>query len=177
MKPLVKNDVTLRLVEESDAEFIFNLRQNEELSKYLNKVSSKIEDQTSFIKKSRELSAKGLEYYFIIEYKNEPVGTIRIYNINHELKTCTWGSWIIKRDLGNPKVSIISTFLIYKYCFESLGIEMIYFDVRKENLSVQKFHTSYGSKIVSEGETDIFFEFYQADFYNIFLDKFKKFLL
>jgi RimJ/RimL family protein N-acetyltransferase len=170
---LVEKDVTLRLVEESDAEFIFNLRQNEELNKYLNKVSSKIEDQTSFIKKSRELCGKGLEYYFIIEYKNEPVGTIRIYNINHELKTCTWGSFIIDKttikDEKPPKISVISLYAIFDFIFNKLGFPKIDFDVRKDNKNIKNFYIKFGGEVLKEDEIDCYLQITKHNYENIFL--------
>lgn len=173
MKFLAQNDVALRLVEESDTEFIFNLRQNDDLNRHLNKVSSKIEDQTSFIKQSRELSTKGLEYYFIIEYKNEPVGTIRIYNINHELKTCTWGSWIIDKttikDERPPKISVISLYVIFDFIFNTLGFPKIDFDVRNENKNIKNFYIKFGGEVLKEDEIDCHFRITKHNYNNIFL--------
>jgi len=139
------NGVTLRLVEGADAGFILQLRSDESLNTHISVTKNDIADQLKWIRNYKEREADALEFYFLILYQNEAVGTIRIYDIQG--RSFCWGSWIIQR--GNPvHVAIKSALLIYDYGFSVLKYDQSHFDVRVENTSVNKFHQRMGAELV-----------------------------
>ena len=164
------NDVSLRSVELSDAQFILQLRLNPELGAYLSTTANNIEMQREFIEKCKLKELQKLEYYFIIEYQNVPVGTVRLYNIDYEKSTFTWGSWIVQR--GNPgNVALSSAYMTYHFGFNNLNLQKALIDVRKENASVLKFHNTY-CDFLYEDEIDCYLEFKKENFHK-FTDKFQ----
>ncbi len=166
-------NINMRTVVAEDAEFIYSLRQNQEKTKYLSKVTGTVESQKEWIKNYKNREEDKKEFYFVIESKDEEkLGLVRMYDFK-EASFC-WGSWLIKK--GAPKTTAIESALqIYEFGFYSLGFEKSHFDVRKGNDKVVAFHQKFGAKIVDENEQDYFFIFKKSD-YDIIREKYKKYL-
>ncbi|SDB07072.1 Protein N-acetyltransferase, RimJ/RimL family [Pseudomonas sp. NFACC23-1] len=153
---LSSKSILLRLIEESDAEFVLTLRLDENYSRHLSSVVSDIEVQRSWIRNYKSDEAAGLQYYFIIErLDGVPCGTVRIYDIRDN--SFSWGSWILNED-KTRYAAIESSFLIYQFGFEHLGFTKCHFDVRKENTKVISFHEKMGAYRTGETDLDILFE-------------------
>ncbi len=163
--------INLRDVEVSDAEFILRLRCDEDKSKFLHKTQNDLQKQIDYIKNYK---TKEQEWYFIIENKSgEQLGTVRIYDVKDNTDFC-WGSWLIKN--GAPtNTGIESALLIYEYAFYQLGFTKVHFDVRKDNLSVRKFHERFGAQKVDENDLDVFYTYSKEGYENI-RNKYLKFL-
>jgi RimJ/RimL family protein N-acetyltransferase len=165
--------IKFRLVEIKDAEFIYKLRTNNKLNKYLSQISGSIEDQKKWIREYKKREKEKKEYYFVIMNENgDSIGLIRVYNIKNNY--LEWGSWILNPEKSNPILALKSILLIYKFIFEKLKYEKANFDVRKENKEVVFFHKSYGAKIINENDIDYFFEFTKED-YELMKEKYKRF--
>ena len=166
-------NINLRMVEIEDAEFIYNMRQNQNKTKYLSKVTGTVDSQKEWIKNYKQREDEEKEFYFIIESKNkDKLGLVRIYDLKND--SFCWGSWLIKE--GAPKTTAIESALqIYEFGFYKLGFEKSHFDVRKGNDKVIAFHQRFGAKIVSEDELDYFFNFQKSD-YEIIKEKYKRYL-
>lgn len=152
--PIIGKRINLRDVEVSDAEFILSLRLDADLSQYLSATAADVEKQRAWIEnyKSREN-----EWYFIIENKQrEPVGTVRIYDVQSD--SFCWGSWIIVKS-ARSYASFESAILLYDYAFFTLGFAKSHFDVRKENDKVVTFHQRFGAETVSADEENYYFNF------------------
>lgn len=166
---LVKYGLEVRFVEEEDAEFIYELRTNQNLNKHLNEVVGGVENQKQWIKEYKKREALGLDYYFIFLINGERQGVCRLYDI-HE-NDFTSGSWIFKEDavLGSAVIGdIISREIAY-----SINPNFInYFDVRKENVSVVRYALSYKPEIINEDEQNIYFKETREQF-----DKYKEIYL
>ncbi|MBM7309217.1 GNAT family N-acetyltransferase, partial [Citrobacter freundii] len=106
--------IHFRLIEESDASFLYQLRMDETLNKYISKVDSSIEMQKEWIRNYKEREKEHIEYYFIIERNdtNEKIGTIRLYGITDDNRFC-WGSWILN-SRKTVTSAIESAYLIYE---------------------------------------------------------------
>ncbi len=138
-------------VDESDAEFIFELRTDPELNEHISTVSGNIKDQIEFIKKYKE---KPDEYYVVFQdKKGKPYGLGRMYNITNE--RFTPGSWIMKKS-APPIFSIESVLLMYDFAFKTLSLKYADIDVRKENKTVIAFHQRFGAEYVKEDELHIY---------------------
>ena len=166
-------NINMRTVTTEDAEFIYNMRQNQNKTKYLSKVTGTVESQKEWIKNYKQREEEKKEFYFLIELKDkEKLGLVRMYDFQDE--SFCWGSWLIKEDA--PKTTAIESALqIYEFGFYSLGFEKSHFDVRKGNDKVISFHQRFGAKIVDEDELDYFFNFEKSD-YEITKEKYKRYL-
>ena len=166
-------NINMRTVEIEDAEFIYNMRQNQNKTKYLSKVTGTVESQKEWIKNYKQREEEKKEFYFVIESKDkEKLGLVRMYDFQDE--SFCWGSWLIKEDA--PKTTAIESALqIYEFGFYSLGFEKSHFDVRKGNDKVISFHQRFGAKIVDEDELDYFFNFEKSD-YEKMKEKYKRYL-
>lgn len=162
-KKVVSKNIILRDVEENDAAFILSLRCDEKKSRFLHKTDADLSKQIEYIKRYKN---KDNEWYFIIEDKNEqPLGTVRIYDVINNDDFC-WGSWLIKNEAPST-TAIASAVLIYEYAFYKLGFSKVHFDVRKDNLSVRKFHERFGAQKYSENELDVFYRYSKEDYEKI----------
>ncbi|QXB22135.1 GNAT family N-acetyltransferase [Lelliottia amnigena] len=169
--------IEFRLVEESDANFIYDLRVNKYYNKHLSKMTGDISGQREWIKsyKIRELTND--EFYFIIirSDNKERIGTVRLYDFIEEKNSFCWGSWILNQD-KTASSAIESALLVYKVAFQELGFERCHFDVRKDNLKVIQFHQKLGAEIVDSNDIDYFFNYEKQSYLNCLRD-FSKYLV
>lgn len=153
--------VNLRNVSVSDAEFILSLRCDDKKSRFLHKTENDIEKQRQYIKSKENVKD---EWYFIIENKNNvPIGTYRIYDLRPD-SFCI-GSWLMI-DGVSPQEMLEADFLVRNFGFDTLGMNKMHFDVRKENKKVWTYHKLVGAKQVGETELDYLFECDKQDFLN-----------
>ena len=166
-------NINMRTVTTEDAEFIYNMRQNQNKTKYLSKVTGTVESQKEWIKNYKQREEEKKEFYFVIESKDKrKLGLVRMYDFQDN--SFCWGSWLIKEDA--PKSTAIESALqIYEFGFYSLGFEKSHFDVRKENDKVIAFHQRFGAKIIDEDKLNYFFNFEKSD-YEITKEKYKRYL-
>ncbi|GAB4223628.1 MAG: hypothetical protein Kow0076_6160 [Francisella sp.] len=166
-------NINMRTVKIEDAEFIYSMRQNQDKTKYLSKVTGSVESQKDWIKEYKQREDAQKEFYFVIESKNEDkLGLVRMYDFKDD--SFCWGSWLIKEDA--PKTTAIESALqIYEFGFYHLRFEKSHFDVRKGNDKVIAFHQRFGAKIVDEDELNYFFIFEKSD-YELIKEKYKRFL-
>jgi len=153
--------VSLRLVEESDAEFILSLRLDARYNKYLSEVSADIDKQKKWIARSKLEEKSGTQFYFIITNREKSCGTVRVYDL--KVDSFSWGSWILNSD-KTRYAAIESALLVYKFGFEDLGYNNCHFEVLNGNIGVVNFHKKFGAKIVGEDEECTYFELSKDDF-------------
>lgn len=146
--------LTLRFVEQEDAQFIVKLRTDEKLSRFLSPTSSDIKMQQEWIAKYKEREHKGEEYYFITEYQGVICGTTRIYNIEDDCFEI--GSWLFSADSPGG-VPVLADIITREFAFEKLKISKCRFEVRKLNKAVVKYHKSYNPQVVGEDELNYYF--------------------
>lgn len=173
MKVIVGKNINLRTVEVADAEFILELRMLENKNMHLSKVDNDLLKQQAWLKEYKHKEQQGLEYYFVVESKQqEKLGLVRVYDLQND--SFCWGSWLIKN--GAPKTTAIESALqVYEFGFGTLGFEMAHFDVRKDNKRVVEFHLRFGSEITSEDDSNFYFN-YQVMKYQQIKQKYKRYL-
>jgi len=134
----------LRPVNEDDAAFIVNLRNQPFAKGKIHDTSTSIEAQRKWIKawESRED-----DYYWIIESTRPdatPIGTIGFYDIDWKTREGMPGRWVM---LPQTDVNIMAPFLlIYEFVFERLGLDRAVMDVVESNRKVRRFHAAYGAE-------------------------------
>ena len=152
-----------RLVREEDAEFIVKLRTNEHNARFIHTTNPSIEKQQEWIRNYKEREKKGEDYYFVFFSQNQPVGLIRIYNIDDIVQKATAGSWVCEPELP-IQIPISILIICREIMFDILGVETDCFDVRKGNKQVQRTHKLMGAEIVAEDELNYYFELPKAVF-------------
>ena len=135
-----------------DAEFILSLRLNEKNRKWLSKTPTLVEDQIDYIKNYKLSNDQA--YFIICKRSGTPIGCLRIYEPHGD--TYCWGSWVTVIGLS-PVVALESALLLYAYA-KALGFKSARIEVRKENISVWKFHErAFGAIRVGETELDFLY--------------------
>ena len=148
--PMKRYGISVRLVEEDDAEFILKLRTNRKLSRYLHKTDADIEKQIQWIRNYKKRELEGTEYYFLFYNDLQKIGVSRISDIKDT--NASEGSWICDPSCNYEDIIATSLFGSDIF-FEVLELETNIFTVSKGNNSVLKYHRKRGSEVMKE--TDI----------------------
>lgn len=152
----------VRLVNESDTDFILFLRTNKSLSRFLHQTEDNREKQIEWLRTYKQREQEGRDYYFIYFLKDRPVGVNRIYNIFEYYGTI--GSWICDPD-NDPEISLATYILMFDLLFEYLQLNLTVFDVRKENKQVWKLHERIGAHKIGESDIDYYYSIDKQTYY------------
>lgn len=144
--------LTFRNADVADAKFILSLRTDPDKSRYLSTVTADVHAQRTWLK---SYASAVDQAYFIIEYQNVPIGTVRLYDTQEE--SFCWGSWILKE--GRPRQAAMeSALMVYAYALDHLGFNASHFDVRKGNERVWQFHERFDARRVGETDADYLYQ-------------------
>lgn len=156
MNPINKYNLTLRLVEEKDADFIVAIRTDASKSRFISETNSDVEKQKFWIREYKKREKAGEEFYFIAIDENEvEFSTYRLYDIRED--TVEIGSFVSKPFYDIP-INVIKVDVILKaYVFEELGFNNLKFEVRKENKSVVNYHKKFNPTLIDEDELNYYF--------------------
>tara|TARA_B110000014_G_scaffold83645_1_gene57257 strand:+ start:236 stop:826 length:591 start_codon:yes stop_codon:yes gene_type:complete len=142
---LTKN-IYLKLVSLDDAKYIYKLRTNKKLSRYLNPTSSILINQINWMKLYFKRNKKNLEYYFKFQIKKnrkfKTFGIARVIKLSK--KSFSFGSWIIEPNKPNW-LAIECALAIYEFAFilKKFNKNKMWIDLR--NKKIIKFHKSMGA--------------------------------
>ena len=167
MNKIVGKDISLKPVREEDAAFILDLRTDKELGKYLSATEYDLEKQIGWIRSYIQKEKQKDEFYFIIQENSSlnRIGTIRLYNIDKELRSFTFGSFIINKALTNIKSAAPKAMnLVLNFAFEELGLEDCFFDCRIGNHKANQFYERFGAKVIKKDEIDIYYHYSKNEF-------------
>ena len=145
---VVGKTLTFRDATVADAAFILSLRTDSEKNRFLSAVSGELSDQEAWLERYALSSDQA---YFIVEYKGEAIGTVRLYDSQGE--SFCWGSWILKSTRPS-NAAMESALMIYAYAVDHLGFKAAHFDVRKGNERVWQFHERFGAHRSAETNLD-----------------------
>jgi RimJ/RimL family protein N-acetyltransferase len=163
---LIGSVITLKLAEESDAAFIWMLRNDPRYNTHLSTTSGTVEDQKAWLRRYKEREAAGSEYYFCI-FRNDdgrPCGTVRVYDVRDG--QFTWGSWILNEDKP-AKAALDTAIQIYRFGFDVLGLAKSVYDVRRENTHTLDFHDRFGGLRTGEDAENIYYELPRQRFFDL----------
>ena len=169
--PLEGKNIILRSIEETDAEFILQIRLDPRLSQFIGQTDPSIDKQRQWIAGSREAQD---DYTMLIQsVDSKSFGTIAIYDINKEQKRAEWGRWVIDPD-APFYVAFESAILMYHFAFYTLDLSELYFGVQAPNKKVINFHKNFGAEVTSENDKETWFAF-NRDLLKPVLDKYSSF--
>ena len=146
-----KYGIQLKPVEESDADFIIELRTNNQKSRFISATNPDVTQQKEWIKD-----------YKIRDENNEKFATYRIYNF--QKNSVEIGSFVSKPNYDKPINIVKLDIMIKEYVFNVLQLENLHFEVRKLNMSVIKYHKKFYPKITSEDELNYYFSLNKSEF-------------
>jgi hypothetical protein len=156
----------IRFVEESDAEKILQLRSNEKLTKHIHATDSDLNKQIDYIRSYKKREKVGVEYYLAFSsLDNRVLGFYRLYKIDIENKSFTIGSWIFD-PVVTDLTPIFADVLSKEFGFNELGLETCYFDVRRKNKKVMKYHQLFSPVFLYEDNEENNFYYLSKIEYN-----------
>ncbi len=162
MSPLLPSDfqtdrygLHVRLAVPSDAEFVVRLRTDPKLSRHLHQVQADVEGQRKWLESYKERERRGEELYFVFEKPaGTPLGLCRIYGI--EADRFTVGSWIF--DPASPAgAAILADLITRELAYELMPGKTLFFDVRKDNITVLRYQATFRPTQVGEDEDNIYY--------------------
>ncbi len=156
MNPINKYNIKLRLVEETDADFIVAIRTDAFKSRFISETNIDVEKQKLWIREYKKREKIGEELYLIaIDEEGVEFATYRLNNKTED--SIEIGSFVSKPFYDNP-INVIKVDVILKeYAFQELGFDNIKFDVRKENKSVVNYHKKFHPRLIDENELNYYF--------------------
>lgn len=153
---------TLRLVEVQDAAFLYGLRVDPELSRYLSPVTGGVEDQAAWIAAYKAREATGREAYYIVEnQQGRAFGTVRLYDITADV--FTWGSFVLTHDKP-AKAALEVTLLSLGIGFATFGCTRAEIDAKTENTRALNLYDRFGMTRHGEKDGSILMCYDRSDF-------------
>lgn len=164
MDTINKFNIKLRLVQESDAEFIIDIRTDSIKSKFISSTNSDIEEQKKWIREYKNREKDEEEFYYIaIDENDEKFATYRLYNKNND--SIEVGSFVSK-PFYKIALNVIKVDIILKtYVFEVLGYNTLNFEVRKKNKSVISYHNKFKPQLTKEDELNYYYKLEKDSFF------------
>ncbi|MEG1586941.1 MAG: hypothetical protein RR346_08700 [Bacteroidales bacterium] len=141
----------VRLINETDSEFIVALRTDSVLGRFINPTDTSVKEQINWVRKYKERESAGTDYYFIYSSNGEPMGVNRIYDIT--TIEFTGGSFVFKKN--SPfEIPVLATLIQLDIAFNMLGKEIMHGDVRLDNHKVLKFHKLLHIEFINRSDID-----------------------
>lgn len=168
-KKITGRTLVFRDASVDDAAFILSLRTDAKKSQHLSATKPDLDAQRAWLER---YSTSTDQAYFIIEFNDAPIGTVRLYDPQGD--SFCWGSWILSNEA--PKhAAVESALMVYSYAVGFLEFDRAHFDVRRGNASVWRFHENFGANKIRESELDWFYEIDKGAIEKS-LGRYKKFL-
>lgn len=144
MKQVIKiesDGYELRPLKPEDSKWLLELRQDPEISKYINSTDHTVESHAEWIKKNAE---KQDDYYFVIQDygTKQPHGVVALYDIKY--RSAEWGRWVLK---PGSIAAAASVYLVIEAA-KILNMTRIYSRTVADNKKVCRFHDLVGAKFV-----------------------------
>lgn len=133
-------DVTLRSLEQSDIEYLWELYNPKIFQFMLNKVESyeHLEQWLQIGIQQMEVAKTTLSYVVEHTETKEIMGTTRIYQIDQVNHTCEIGSTFYGDKYQRTHVNTTCKYLLLKHCFEELGMIRVQFQTDELNVTSQR---------------------------------------
>ncbi|MCQ2224259.1 MAG: hypothetical protein MJZ14_00855 [Paludibacteraceae bacterium] len=159
---LHKYGLDVRLVDESDAEFIVSIRTTDKANSVIHRTDNDVDKQVDWIREYKNREKEGREYYFLFSKNGVKQGVTRIYHI-HETDFTT-GSWVFSQSAENG-AGILADIISREIGFSLNPGSINLFDVRSNNTNVQRYRLSYNPTYLrTDDENNMFYSLSQENF-------------
>lgn len=164
----------VRLVNESDAEFILKLRTDSRLGQFIHSTENDLNKQIEWIHEYKMREKKGIEYYFMFEKPlGNRLGVSRIYNVTET--TFETGSWIFKKDAPFGS-AFLGDIICHEIAFELFPNKVNLHDIKKGNFGVNKYADEFHPILINETEDTRYYKNTKEN-YILYKDKYLSKLL
>lgn len=137
-----KDDVSFRNVEEKDLEMIRNWRNSQDVRRFMYTEDFITEEQQIrwFNKISREEQSR----YWVISYKEKPLGLVSITEISKTFDSCFWAFYLGDTNVRGAGIGSKIEYNILSYVFDELGLNKLRCEVLTTNPKVITMHEKFG---------------------------------
>ncbi|WP_240793320.1 GNAT family N-acetyltransferase [Psychrobacillus vulpis] len=137
---IVYGDVSLRPMEQSDIQLLWELYNPEIFEFMLNKIENfeQLEQWLQVGIQQTNVAKTALAYVVEHTETKEIMGTTRIYGIDQVNHACEIGSTFYGKKFQRTHVNTTCKYLLLKHCFESLGMIRVQFKTDELNVSSQR---------------------------------------
>jgi RimJ/RimL family protein N-acetyltransferase len=158
---LNRYSLEVRLVDESDAEFIVSLRTSSKAQKFISLTENDVNQQREWISEYKKREMSGNEYYFLYSIKGISIGVSRIYNIYEG--SFTSGSWIFLNTAPSG-TAIVASIIGKEIAFEILGLEKDFSVIHKDNKNVIRFHKMFEPQLTGDDKNNNYYVLTKENF-------------
>lgn len=151
----------ISLIEESDAKFICDIRNNYK-ARLLNGSTIKLDDQIKWIKEYKHREKDELEFYFIFWDNKERIGTIRFIKMDEI--TFESGSWLFVDNIPFS-VTIKAELFCKDVAFEYYNFKNCFFYMNKKNRQVINYHQMFKPDLIKEENEHVFYMLSREKYY------------
>ncbi|ALC87368.1 GNAT family acetyltransferase [Bacillus sp. FJAT-22090] len=137
---IVFGDVTLRPLEQTDIQHLWELYNPKIFEFMLNKVESYEQLEQWLQVGIQQMNIAKTALAFVVEHTDtkEIIGTTRIYGIDTANHACEIGSTFYGQTFQRTHVNTTCKYLLLKHCFENLGMIRVQFKTDELNVKSQR---------------------------------------
>ena len=147
---LEDNNISLRLLEESDLDFLYSI-ENDPLNKQYNEDFQYFSKDT--LKKYIKNSTAGIEIFgqlrFVISLENKPIGLIDLFEYNSLLKQAGIGIFILDC-FRNQQYGYKALNLLISYSWNNLDLLFLFANIKKDNMESLNLFTKSGFSYIND---------------------------
>lgn len=142
---IVKFNIILRRLKHDYLEIVRNWRNDPEVSRWLiSQIQITSEQQHKWFS-----SLNGsTQYYYIIEYNQEPIGLVNLKNYDQSMGSAEGGIFIGNRSFQNGAIAIEALIAMYDFGFEKLKLNEVIAYIKPENTRAVRLNQSLGFRKV-----------------------------
>ncbi len=141
------NEITLKRISQQDIEILRKWRNQKNVSDFMffqEEITPK-KQQKWFDSLNDET-----DFYFIIIYRNLPIGLINLKQIDWNQKTGESGLFIAVEKYRKTHLPYFASIAFLKYFFEERNLEKIFAKVKDKNKNIIKYNQSLGFVFVEK---------------------------
>jgi diamine N-acetyltransferase len=147
---LDENNISLRLLKESDLDFLYSI-ENDPLNKQYNEDFQYFSKDT--LKKYIKNSTAGIEIFgqlrFVISLENKPIGLIDLFEYNSLLKQAGIGIFILDC-FRNQQYGYKALNLLISYSWNNLDLLFLFANIKKDNMESLNLFTKSGFSYIND---------------------------
>jgi len=135
-------DVILKKIEEKDIETVRLWRNSPDVAKYMysDEIITQEQQQQWYHKIKNDTSC----CYWIINYKDQPVGLASINNISELFSSCYWAFYLGDTSIRGAGIGTIVEYKVIEYVFNELKLNKLRCEVFAFNTAVIQKHEKFG---------------------------------
>ncbi|MCM3389794.1 UDP-4-amino-4,6-dideoxy-N-acetyl-beta-L-altrosamine N-acetyltransferase [Ureibacillus chungkukjangi] len=157
--------IAFKKLEVTDLELVLEWRTSEHVTQYMyTDIEKSLENQYKWFER---ISTDDTQYYWMIYYKEQPIGLISLNQIDRLHQKSSFGYYI-----GDLDYSIIAGRIhpyLYNFAFFELGINKLYAEVMEGNEGMMKMHRHYGFSHVATFQEHVYKnnQYYNVEYFEL----------